>query len=48
MPKMNQQELQARIAVAKFHQWLGLNVTEVTEEGIVLTASWREEWIVNP
>lgn len=48
MPKMTKEELQARITVAKFHQWLDLRVQEVNDEGIVVTAAWREEWIVNP
>jgi len=48
MPKMTKDELQARITVAKFHQWLGLKVVDVTDEGLTLTAAWREDWIVNP
>ena len=48
MPKMTKEELQARISVAKFHQWLGLQVQEVTDEGIVVSAGWREDWVVNP
>lgn len=31
-----------------FHEWLGLRVQNVDEEGIELTATWREEWVVNP
>ena len=48
MPKMTKDELQARITVAKFHQWLGLKVVDVGDDGLTLTATWREEWIVNP
>jgi len=48
MPKMTKEELQARIAVASFHQWLGLKVLDVSDEGVTLSAAWREEWIVNP
>jgi uncharacterized protein (TIGR00369 family) len=45
---MTKDELQARISVAKFHQWLGLEVLEASEAGITVKASWRDEWIVNP
>ena len=31
-----------------YHQWLGLKVTAVHEDGIELKATWREEWVVNP
>jgi uncharacterized protein (TIGR00369 family) len=31
-----------------YHQWLGLDVTAVHEDGIELKATWREEWVVNP
>jgi len=31
-----------------YHQWLGLQVVAVSEDGIELKAAWREEWVVNP
>lgn len=31
-----------------YHQWLGLQVVAVSEDGIELKATWREEWVVNP
>jgi len=31
-----------------YHQWLGLQVVSVSEDGIELRATWREEWVVNP
>lgn len=31
-----------------YHQWLGLTVVAVSEDGIELKATWREEWVVNP
>ena len=46
--RLNKQALQALIAGAPFHQWLGLAVQEVTEDTIVVTAEWREEFIVKP
>ena len=41
-------ELQARLRVAKLHQWLGLELVALTDDGIELKAKWREEWVVNP
>ena len=48
MPKMTKEELQARLRVAKLHQWLGLEVLEASDEGIAVKALWRDEWVVNP
>ncbi len=31
-----------------YHRWLGLKVNAVHDDGIELTATWREEWVVNP
>jgi uncharacterized protein (TIGR00369 family) len=45
---MTKDELQARLSVAKFHQWLGLEVLEASEAGITVKAAWRDDWIVNP
>ena len=45
---MTKEELQARLRVAKLHQWLGLEVLEASEAGITVKAAWRDEWIVNP
>ena len=45
---MTKDELQTRIGVASFHQWLGLEVLEASEAGITVKAVWRDEWIVNP
>jgi len=40
-------DVQALIAGAPFHQWLGLTVVAVSDDGIELKARWREEWVVN-
>jgi len=40
-------DVQALITRAPFHQWLGLTVTAVHDDGIELKARWREEWVVN-
>ncbi len=31
-----------------YHRWLGIKVKAVHDDGIELTAKWREEWVVNP
>src|SRR3974390_16102 len=31
-----------------YHRWLGIKVTALHDDGIELTATWREEWVVNP
>ncbi|HXJ01242.1 MAG TPA: PaaI family thioesterase [Micropepsaceae bacterium] len=42
------EKVQALITRAPFHQWLGLEVQALTDDGIELKAKWREEWVVNP
>ena len=42
------ESVQALITRGPFHQWLGLEVVSVGDGEIELTATWREEWIVNP
>jgi uncharacterized protein (TIGR00369 family) len=31
-----------------YHQWLGLKVLSLDDDGIEIKATWREEWVVNP
>jgi uncharacterized protein (TIGR00369 family) len=31
-----------------YHRWLGIKVVALQDDGIELTARWREEWVVNP
>src|SRR3974390_2001830 len=31
-----------------YHRWLGIKVKALRDDGIELTARWREEWVVNP
>jgi len=45
---MTVERVQTMIARAPYHQWLGLKVIAVHDDGIELTATWREEWVVNP
>ncbi|MDE2476325.1 MAG: PaaI family thioesterase [Alphaproteobacteria bacterium] len=42
------EEVQRLITRAPFHQWLGIEVTALSDDGIELTARWREEWVVSP
>src|SRR6201997_978275 len=41
-------KVQALIIRGPYHQWLGLKVLAVDDDGIDLKATWREEWVVNP
>jgi uncharacterized protein (TIGR00369 family) len=47
-PDITIEQAQAMITRAPYHQWLGLKVTALHDDGIELTATWREEWVVNP
>jgi uncharacterized protein (TIGR00369 family) len=42
------ERVQTMITRAPYHRWLGLKVNAVHDDGIELTATWREEWVVNP
>lgn len=42
------QAVQARLLRGPYHQWLGLRVESVSDDGIALTAAFRDEWVVNP
>lgn len=46
--EMTVERVQAMITRAPYHQWLGLKVSAVHDDGIELVARWREEWVVNP
>ena len=46
--KMTIERVQTMITRAAYHQWLGLKVNAIHDDGIELTATWREEWVVNP
>ena len=48
MDEMTPDKVQALITRGPYHQWLGLKVVAVHDDGIELTAAWREEWMVNP
>lgn len=40
-------KVQELITRAPYHQFLGLEVLALHEDGIDLKAKWREEWVVN-
>jgi uncharacterized protein (TIGR00369 family) len=42
------ERVQELVTRAPYHQWLGLKVVALHDDGIELTAKWREEWVVNP
>jgi uncharacterized protein (TIGR00369 family) len=42
------QRVQELVTRAPYHQWLGLKVIAVADDGVELKATWREEWVVNP
>jgi uncharacterized protein (TIGR00369 family) len=42
------EKAQELVTRAPYHKWLGLKVIAVHDDGIELTATWREEWVVNP
>ena len=42
------EQVQEILLRGPYHQWLGLKVIALSEDGIELKASWREEWVVNP
>jgi uncharacterized protein (TIGR00369 family) len=39
--------VEALLLRAPYHQWLGLSVEALDENGIDIKATWREEWVVN-
>lgn len=42
------ERVQELITRAPYHRWLGLKVVALSDDGIELTATWRDEWVVNP
>ncbi len=45
---MTVDKVQELITRAPYHQWLGLKVIALHDDGIEVKATWREEWVVNP
>lgn len=40
-------DVQARLLRGPYHQWLGLEVQNVADGEITITAKFRDEWVVN-
>jgi uncharacterized protein (TIGR00369 family) len=45
---MDLEQLRAMLRIAPFHQWLGLDIAELTNETLVLEMPWRDEIVSNP
>ena len=41
------EKVQELITRGPYHQWLGLKVIALYDDGIEIKATWREEWVVN-
>ena len=41
------ERIQELVTSGPYHQWLGLKVIAVHEDGIEIAASWREEWVIS-
>jgi uncharacterized protein (TIGR00369 family) len=41
------ERVQETLTRGPYHQWLGLQVIAVHDDGIEIKATWREEWVVN-
>jgi uncharacterized protein (TIGR00369 family) len=48
MSEWTVERVQEVVTRGPYHQWLGLKVVAVHDDGIELTATWRDEWVVNP
>lgn len=47
-PLPTAKEVEARLLRGPYHRWLGLSVEEVSADGIVIRAAFRDDWVVNP
>ncbi len=46
--ELTPERVQELITRAPYHQWLGLKLVALHDDGIEIKATWREEWVVNP
>lgn len=46
--KFTAESLEQRLAAGPFNRWLGFKVLKMGDGELELSATWREEWIVNP
>ena len=47
-PRMDLEQLRTMLHSAPFHQWLGLDIAELTDEALILEMPWRDEIVSNP
>ena len=45
---VNAEKLNERLIANPFNSWMGLSITNLTEESIEIRLQWREEMISNP
>ena len=46
--QMTPEDVEQLVRRGPFHQWLGIKVLKVEDDGVELKAVWREEWVVHP
>ena len=46
--EMTVERVQEQLMRAPYHQWLGLKVVALSDDGVEIKATWREEWVVHP
>ncbi|MBA4045338.1 MAG: thioesterase [Erythrobacter sp.] len=46
--QMDIEQLRAMLLIAPFHKWLGLEITALTEDALILEMPWRDEIVSNP
>lgn len=44
---MNAQEIEQKLLQGPYHRWLGLKVVAAQEGELILSAQFRDEWVVN-
>ena len=47
-PRMDLEQLRTMLHIAPFHQWLGLDIAELTDDALILEMPWRDEIVDNP
>ena len=45
---MTREEAQALVDRGPYLRWLGLKVVSFEDQGVEVTATWRDEWVANP
>ena len=45
---MDLDQRRSMLLIAPFHQWLGLDIAELTDDALILEMPWRDEIVSNP